>query len=302
MAEETKSSSRPIWTGAISFGLVSIPVRLYTAVREKRLHFRTLHDQDKIPLKQKMVCPAHPNKEVHSEHTVKGFEIEKDRFVVVRQEELEAAAPKGGKAIEIQDFVELGQIDPLYFDKPYHVVPKPEGAKPYKLLLEVMEQTQRVAIAKVVMWGKENLAALRPLEGGMVLETMHFGDEVVAAKSVPGRQVMGKVDSRELKMATSLVDSLTTTFDPGKYHDDYREKVLKLIHDKAEGHEVVTRPTSEEEAPRGGQDLVAALEASLAAAKDSARGNGRVTEGRAAARNARHAHAHPGTHKRRRSA
>lgn len=295
---EAKASSRPIWSGAISFGLVSIPVRLYTAVREKRLHFRTLHDQDKIPLKQKMVCPAHPGKEVHAEHTVKGYEIEKDRFVVVRQNELEAAAPKGGKAIEIQDFVELAQIDPLYFDKPYYVVPKPEGAKPYKLLLEVMEQTQRVAIAKVVMWGKENLAALRPLEGGLVLETMHFGDEVVKAGSVPGRQVQAKVDSRELKMAMSLVDSLTADFDPSRYHDEYREKVLKLIHEKAEGHEVVTRPTSQEEAPRGGQDLVAALEASLAAAK----GDSGVTRTVRAPHSARHSGAHPGTHRRRRSA
>src|SRR5437773_220620 len=133
MSEQTKPSSRPIWSGAISFGLVSIPVRLYTAIREKRLHFRTLHDQDKVPLKQKMVCPAHGNKEVHPEHTVRGYEIEKDRFVIIQQSELEAAAPKGGRAIEIQDFVELAQIDPLFFDKPYHIVPKPEGAKPFRL-------------------------------------------------------------------------------------------------------------------------------------------------------------------------
>ncbi|HET6249648.1 MAG TPA: Ku protein, partial [Tepidisphaeraceae bacterium] len=267
----------------------------YTAIREKRLHFRTLHDQDKIPLKQKMVCPAHPTKEVHAEHTVKGYEIEKDRFVVVRQEELESAAPKGGKAIEIQDFVELEQIDPLFFDKPYHVVPKPEGAKPFKLLLEAMQKTNRVAIAKVVLWGKENLAALRPLDDGMVLETMHFSDEVVAATSVPGHDVHAKVDSREMKMALSLVDSLTADFDPKRYHDDYREKVLEIIHKKAEGEEIVTRPTNEDEAPKSGHDLVAALEASLAQAKgdmkDVARGNGRS--------NGTTRHPRAGAHKRR---
>jgi len=283
---ESKPASRPLWTGAISFGLVSIPVRLYTAVRDKRLHFRTLHDEDKMPLKQKMVCPAHGNKEVHPEHMVKAYEIEKDRFVVVKEAELEAAAPKGGKAIEIQDFVELGEIDPLYFDKPYHVVPKPEGAKPFKLLLEVMHETQRVAIAKVVLWGKENLAALRPLEDGMVLETMHFSDEVVSGTAVPGHEVHAKVDSRELKMARSLVESLTSKFDPKRYHDDYRDKVLAMIHKKAEGEEIVTRPTNEEETPRSGHDLVAALEASLAAAKGNAR-DGRNGHSRAPERHAR---------------
>ena len=273
---ESKPSSRPVWSGAISFGLISIPIRLYTAIREKRLHFRTLHDQDKMPLKQKMVCPAHPNKEVSAEHMVKGYEIEKDRFVVVKPAELEAVAPKGGKAIEIQDFVELAQIDPLFFDKPYHVIPKAEGAKPFKLLLAVMQQTQRVAIAKVVLWGKENLAALRPLDGGMVLETMHFSDEIVAATSVPGHDVQAKLDSREMKMALSLVDSLTADFDPKRYHDDYREKVLELIHKKAEGKEIVTRATTDEEAPKSGHDLVAALEASLAQAKGAAKTNGRA--------------------------
>jgi DNA end-binding protein Ku len=300
MSESTKGSARPLWTGAISFGLVSIPVRLYTAIREKRLHFRTLHDQDNVPLKQKMVCPA-DGKEVHAEHTVKGYEIEKDRFVVVKPAELEAVAPKGGKAIEIQDFVELSEIDPLYFDKPYHIVPKPEGAKPFKLLLEVMEQTNRVAIAKVVLWGRENLAAIRPLDGGMVLDTMHFSDEVLRGDTIPGHEVHAKVDSREMKMARSLVDSLTSKFDPKRYHDDYREKVLALIEKKAEGEEIVTRPTTEEKAPRSGHDLVAALEASIAQAKGASRSNsnGNGSANGHAVRHARAAHAAP---RRRRSA
>jgi DNA end-binding protein Ku len=300
VSESKATSSRPVWTGAISFGLVSIPVRLYTAIREKRVHFRTLHDQDKMPLKQKMVCPAHPSKEVHAEHIVKGYEIEKDRFVVVQKSELDAAAPKGGKAIEIQDFVELKQIDPLFFDKPYHIVPKPEGAKPFKLLLEAMEKTNRVAIAKVILWGKENLAALRPLDEGMVLETMHFGDEVVAAKTVPGHEVHAKVDSRELKMALSLIDSLASDFDPAKYHDEYREKVLAMIHKKAEGEEIVTRPTSEGEAPKSGHDLVAALQASLEQAKADTRNIVRAKGHAAAPRPVRAARGKPS--RRRRSA
>src|SRR5438105_12710135 len=140
---ERAASAKPIWSGSISFGLVTIPVKLFTAVREKRLSFRSLHDQDKVPLKQKLFCPA-DGKEVHPEHIVKGFEIEKDRYVVVRQEELEAVAPKATKAIEIQDFVSLAEIDPVYFERAYYVVPKPEGARPYKLLLEALTKKQKV--------------------------------------------------------------------------------------------------------------------------------------------------------------
>src|SRR5258705_7941439 len=181
-------SSRPVWSGSISFGLVTIPVKLYSAVREKRLSFRSLHDQDKVPLKQKMVCPA-DGKEVHPEHIIKGYEIEKDRFVIIDQEELDAAAPKRTKAIEIQDFVELDEIDPLFFDRPYYVAPKPEGAKPYKLLLEAMERTGKVGIAKVVMWNKEYLTALRPLDAALVMDTMHFNDEVIRSDTVAGLEV-----------------------------------------------------------------------------------------------------------------
>jgi DNA end-binding protein Ku len=269
-----KASSRPIWSGSISFGLVTIPVRLFTAVREKRLHFRTLHDQDKVPLKQKMYCPA-DGKEVHPEHTVKGYEIEKDRFVVIHQDELEAARPKGTKAIEIQDFVELDEIDPLFFDRPYYVAPKPEGAKPYKLLLEAMERTKKVGIAKVVMWNKEYLAALRPLDGALVLETMHFNDEVIKVDTVPGVETKAKVDDRELKMATQLIDSLTTDFKPAKYKDEYREQVMELIERKAAGEEIHTTPTHEEKGGGGrATNLMAALEASLAKSRSGGGGGG----------------------------
>jgi DNA end-binding protein Ku len=263
-----KTSSRPIWSGSISFGLVTIPVRLFTAVREKRLHFRTLHDQDKVPLKQKMFCPA-DGKEVHPEHTVKGFEIEKDRFVIIQQDELDAAAPKRSKAIEIQDFVELSEIDPLFFDRPYYIAPKPEGAKPYKLLLEAMQKSGKVGIAKVVMWNREYLAAVRPLEDTLVLETMHYNDEVVRADTVGGLEVKAKVDDRELKMATQLIDSLTTDFTPDNYKDEYREEVMALIERKAAGEEIHTVATREEKAPGRAHNLMAALEASLAKSRES---------------------------------
>ena len=288
-----RGSARPIWSGTITFGLVTIPVRLFTAVREKRLHFRTLHDQDKVPLKQKMFCPA-DGKEVHPEHMVKGYEIEKDRFVIIRQEDLDAAAPKRTKAIEIQDFVELEEIDPLFFDRPYYVAPKPEGAKPYKLLVEAMEKTKKVGIAKVVMWGKEYLAALRPLDGGLVLETMHFSDEVIPAERVAALEVKAKVDDRELKMAQQLIESLSTKFKPDKYHDEYREQVMDLIERKAAGEEIVSAPVTEEHKSTRAHNLMAALEASLA----RSRGNGSSSSGRARP----HITHERTTHRRRRSA
>src|SRR6266550_3847778 len=173
-----KASSRPIWSGSISFGLVTIPVKLFTAVREKRLSFRSLHDQDKVPLKQKLFCPA-DGKEIHAEHIVKGFEIEKDRYVVVRQEELEAVAPKATRAIEIQDFVGLDEIDPIYFDRAYYVAPKPEGARPYRLLLEALAKKQKVGIARIVMFSKEYLAALRPVEDVLMMEKKAKGEKSV---------------------------------------------------------------------------------------------------------------------------
>jgi DNA end-binding protein Ku len=271
MASSTPSS-RPIWSGSISFGLVTIPVKLFTAVREKRLSFRSLHDQDKVPLKQKLFCPA-DGKEVHPEHIVKGFEIEKDRYVVVRQEELEAVAPKATRAIEIQDFVALDEIDPIYFDRAYYVAPKPEGARPYRLLLEALTKKQKVGIARIVMFSKEYLAALRPVEDVLMLETMHFGDEVVPAEKMAAADTKAKVDNRELKIAEQLIDSLTTDFKPDSYHDTYREAVMEMIEKKAKGEKVVLRPEAEKAPPKG-RDLIAALEASLQKARGHSAGNG----------------------------
>ncbi|HLL91074.1 MAG TPA: Ku protein, partial [Tepidisphaeraceae bacterium] len=279
---ERQSSSRPVWTGSISFGLVTIPVKLFTAVREQRLAFRSLHDQDKVPLKQKLYCPV-DGKEVHPEHIVKGFEVEKDKFVVVRQEELEAAAPKATKSIDILDFVQLAEIDPVYFDRPYYVAAGPGGDRPLRLLLAAMHKSDKVGIAKVVMHNKEHLVALRPLDHDtLCMETMHFADEVVATATVPGADMgSAKVDDREMKIAQQLIDSLTAKFDPRKYHDEYREQVMKLIEKKAGGQEVVSRPEPDEK-PRKGTDLLAALEASLAKAKVPAAAASHGTNGHAA--------------------
>jgi DNA end-binding protein Ku len=238
-----------------------------------------------MPIRQKLVCSA-DGKEVHREHTVKGYEIEKDRFVVVHQEELEAVAPKASKAIEIMDFVALEEIDPLYFDRPYYVAPAPEGIKPYKLLLRAMEKTSRVGIARVVMHNKQYLAALRPIDGVLCLETMHFADEVVAPQTVPAASAIGahpKVDERELKIALQLVESLTTPFKPERYRDEYRQQVMRLIEQKARGREVVTRAAPEPKASKG-RDLMAALEASLAKARGGGGQNGAESKSHSATR------------------
>jgi len=239
-----------------------------------------------MPLKQKMVCPA-DGKEVRPEHIVKGFEVEKDQYVVVKPEELEAIAPKATRAIEIQDFVDLEEIDPVYFDRPYYVAAKPEGMRSYSLLVDAMQKKKKVGIARIVMHTKEYLAALRPVDGMLCLETMHFGDEVVEPSRVnEGNGKAAKTDARELKIAEQLIDSLSTKFKPDAYHDEYRERVMELINKKARGEKVVMRPEADK-APVRGHGLMAALEASLKRAKDdgdaSASRNGRAHAPRLAA-------------------
>lgn len=261
----TKGASRPIWTGSITFGLVSIPVQLVTAVRESTIHFHMLHDQDHARLVRKMFCSA-DGKEVHSEHTVKGYEIAKDQYVIVTQEELEAVQAKRSKTIEIQDFVEIGQIDPLYYDRPYYVVPQEAGIKPYRLLVDAMEQAGRVAIARSVMRNKEQLVALRPKEGVLVMETMHFHDEVVPLKDLGSAPKSGQVNEREMKMAQQLIGELAGAFDPTKYEDEYAKAVHEMIQRKAAGEEVVTAPQPAE-TPGRTANLMEALQASLAKAK-----------------------------------
>lgn len=279
------AASRPIWTGTISFGLVNIPIKLHTAVREQRISFHMLHDQDNVRLRRKMVCPS-DNKEIHPEHIVRGYEIHKNQYVIVAPEDLEACGPKSTKTIEITDFVDLADIDPVYYDRPYYVLPQAAAAKPYRLLLDAMTRSKKVGISKLVMHEKEYLAALRPVENVIVLHTMHFGNEVVASDSIDGLPGEQKVGDRELKVAEQLIDSLATSFDPSKYKDEYRNCVVAMLEKKAEGERIVTQPQVAAKLVKAG-DLMAALEASLAEAKAHAKGNGRATAGANG-----HSHAH----------
>lgn len=253
---------RAIWSGAISFGLVSIPIKLFPAVKSHQIHFHLLHEKDKVRIQQKLVCPAEHNKEVSRDDTVKGYELSKDRLVVVKPEELEALEPKKSQAIEIADFVPLSSIDSMYFNQPYYAIPDERAEKPYRLFLEAMRRTKKVGIGSFVMRNKEYLAALRPLDGLICLETMYYADELVERdklEGVPEDNV--KVNERELKMAEQLIDSLSSGFKPEKYHDDYQEKVKDLIDKKAEGKEIVLRPV-EGKKPEI-IDLMSALKASL---------------------------------------
>lgn len=252
---------RAIWTGSISFGLVNIPVKLFPATKDKDVHFHMLHDQDNVRLQRRMVCPA-DGQEVHAEHTVKGYEVGPDQYVRVQPSELEAIAPEKSRMIEILDFVDLADIDPVYFEKPYYLEPDKNAAKAYKLIVEAMEKTKKIGIAKFVMRTKEYLAALRPLEGVLCLETMHFGDEVTPPEELEGLPVQVSVEARELHAAEQLIENLSVTFDPERYKNEYRQRVLDLIDKKSRG-ETVTAPAVEKEASKPAGDLMAALQASL---------------------------------------
>jgi DNA end-binding protein Ku len=255
--------ARSIWTGAISFGLVTVPVKLYSAVNRKTVRFHQLAGKSHNRIAQKRV-DAQSDKEVPYEEIVKGFEIAPDRYVVVEPGELDALQPEKTKTIDIEDFVELSQIDPIYYDHPYYLAPGPGGAKPYKLLAEAMHETGKVAIARVVIRSKEQLVAIRPMGGALEMATMLFADEIIPPDRLEEISEIrrAKTNKRELDIAKQLVSSLAGDFDPDKYRDSYREEVLQLIQRKAHGEEVAVAPPAEEvRAPA--PDLMSALKASL---------------------------------------
>src|SRR5690348_15141666 len=260
--------ARSIWSGAISFGLVNVPIKLYSAVSKKTVRFHQLNGTTGNRIQQKRVDPE-TGDEVNYEDIVKGYELTRDRYVLITPEELETLDPEKSRSIDIEDFVDESEIDPIYYDHPYYLVPDKGAAKAYGLLLNAMADADKVAIARVVIRSKEQLVAIRPHRDGdlLVMETMVFADEVVGTEELDGLPDANelKVSERELKMARQLIESLTDDFDPGKYKDQYREKVLELIEAKAEGQEIVVQPEAPE--PAKVPDLMAALEASLAAVR-----------------------------------
>jgi len=259
---------RSIWTGAISFGLVTVPVKLYSAVNRKTVRFHQLSGTSGVRIAQKRVDPQ-SGEEVPYEDIVKGYELAPDRYVVVEPDELATLQPKKTKTIEIEDFVELSQIDPIFYDHPYYLAPGPGGAKPYRLLLEAMAESERVAIARVVIRSKEQLVAIRAMGDVLEMATMLFVDEIASPDQLDELPDPNEVKTtkREVDIAKQLIDSLAGEFEPDKYRDTYREDVLALIERKAEGKEIAIQPEAEEVAAPT-PDLMSALRASLDAVRE----------------------------------
>src|SRR5919197_117151 len=261
-----RAMPRAIWSGAISFGLVNIPVKLYSAVQRKTVRFHQLDQEDKQRIQQRRVNPR-TGEEVPFENLVKGYEIGPDRYVVITPEELESIQPEKTRMIDIVSFVDLDQIDPIFYDHPYYLVPDAAADKAYRLLLDAMQESGKVAIGRVVLRTKEYLVAIRPRDSVLTMETMLFADEVIPPENLDERPSDGKAKTsqKELQMAQQLIDSLAEDFEPESYRDEYRERVLEMIERKADGEEIVIEAPTEE--PKEVPDLMAALEASIAGAK-----------------------------------
>ncbi len=259
--------ARPVWNGTISFGLVAIPVKLYHAVRKQSVSFNQLDDRTMSRIKYKKVS-ALDGEEVPDDHIVKGYEVSKDRYVVVDPDELEPFIPAATKTVELEEFVDLEEIDPVYYDNAYHVAPG-TNPKPYVLLATAMEEAGKVAIGRFVMRNKQFTAAIRAEEGRLIMSTLAYADEVVDPAQIEELQGLDDVEvsEKEVAMAESLVDSLTAAFEPEKYRDEYREQVVDLIQIKAAGQEFEV-PEVAAEKPKV-VDLMAALEASVAKANEA---------------------------------
>jgi DNA end-binding protein Ku len=251
-----------MWKGAISFGLVTIPVSVYPATEEKSLKFNQLHDEDMGRIRYKRVCDI-DGEEVTYDHIVKGYEYEKDRYVVLTDEDLDAVPVESSRAIDIHQFVDLQEIDPVYYKKTYYLVPEETGAKAYALLRRALQEENKVGIAKVSFRDKEHLAALRFRDDAFVLETMYWPDEIRAADFDTIHED-GKVRDQELDMARSLIANLTETWNPEAYRDEYREALLEIVEKKIAGEEI---EVVAEAAPTRVVDLMEALKASVEAVK-----------------------------------
>jgi DNA end-binding protein Ku len=276
--------ARAIWSGSISFGLLNVPVKLYSAVSRQTISFRELREGDGSRVRHKRVAEA-DGKEVPYEKIVKGYEFAPDQYVTLTRDELSDLEPKRTRTIEIQDFVDLDEIDPIYFEQPYYLGPDKGAAKAYALLVEAMKDAHKVAVARFVLRNKEHLAAIRPMDDVLTMATMRFADEVVSPEDLDGEvfdeEKPTKPDKREVEMARRLIDSLSSDFKADKYRDEYREELLDLLERKAEGKEIVSAPGDEPE-PTKAPDLMAALEESLAAVRGEEDGAAAKGDGKAA--------------------
>lgn len=262
---------RALWNGYVSFGLVNIPVSLVTAVRDRDIRFHLLHEADGARLHQKLVCPFDAQ-EISRKQAARGYEVADGEYVIVADEELQALEPKKTRMIEMTDFVDLDQIDPIYYERPYYLVPREGGGKAYALLLRAMVEKNRIGVGKFVFHEREQLVALRPLGGILCMEIMRFADEIVDRKELEGTVgEEGAADAKQLVLAAELIDALAGDFEPEKYKDEFREAVQDLIARKAAGEKVVAAPVEFEEGKV--VDLMAALERSLKQVRGTGKGD-----------------------------
>lgn len=250
-----------IWKGSISFGLVNIPIKLHSATEDKDIKLRTLHKKCHSPIKYEKTCPV-CDEEVKQEEIVRAYEYTKGKFVILEDEDFNKLKKENEeKAVEIIDFVKMEEIDPIYYDRSYYMSPSDGGGKAYSLLRKALQESEKVGLAKIIIRSKEQMAVIRVYENSLVMETIHFPDEVRSAADVPNVPAEDKVTEKELDTAIMLIDQLTTTFNPEKYTDDYRTALIELIESKRSGKEIVT--PVEKEQKSNVTDLMAALQASI---------------------------------------
>lgn len=246
-----------MWSGTISFSLVAIPVHVVKAVKPGRISFRTLHSKDYSPLARKMFCPKQ-GKIVPPDEIVRGYEISPDRFIPVTDEELESVSPERSRTIEIIEFIDMNEVDPIYFDHPYYLVPSKGGEKAYRLLALVMSRTNRAGLARFVLAEREYLVAVKSSEGALTLFTLHYSEEVLSDDGIAPKE--GKIEAKEKSRMEKNIENMMADFDPGKYADERREKIMELLKKKMKENVPVEAPAGEEEEGEGPPDLVAALE------------------------------------------
>jgi DNA end-binding protein Ku len=276
--------ARSIWSGSISFGLLNVPVKLYSAVARRSIALREVREADSARIKHRRVAEG-TDEEVPYDRIVKAYEVTSGQYVQLSSEEMDALRPEKSRSIDVQDFVDIEEIDPMYFNSPYYLGPADGAEKAYSLLAAAMESSGKAAIARFVFRNKEHLAAIRAGEGVLTLTTMRFADEVVPSSELDDAfpESKGKVAKKEQQMAEALIDSLSTKFDPTSYRDEYREELLSLIEQKAEGKEIVAPEAEKPEATKT-PDLMAALEESIAAVKEKRGGSKKAAPKKASAK------------------
>ncbi|RJQ56885.1 MAG: Ku protein [Nitrospiraceae bacterium] len=261
-----------IWNGTVSFSLVAIPVKLVRAVEPGRVSFRMLHSKDYSPLSRRMYCPKE-EKVVPPDEIVRGYEIGPDKYIVITDKELESVSPERSRTIEILDFIDIKDVDPVYYDHPYYLVPSKGGEKAYRLLVEVMRLTNKAGIAKFVLREREYLVAVKSTDGALALITLHYSgeilpDEDLLPKAGTTRSIEEKIESEEKIRMKKIIKEMTSDFNPDKYADDRRKKIMRLLEKKAQEKGTVEAPEIEEEVEEGVVDLVAVLEESMRKVKE----------------------------------